>query len=210
MDRLELKRVGILGGTFDPPHLAHLRVAEEVREALSLQEVWFIPAGYPPHKKSELLSPFEDRLEMVKLAIRENPFFKALDIEKEAKPSYTLNTLKSLRACYPEIDFFLIVGWDSFRQFETWWNYQLFLDYAKLVVVSRNSKTWGELKEEFLLKVKDLWRDIPCEGKVYFLEVTPLDISSSKVRHLVKSGRSIRYLVPEGVLTYILEHRLYR
>lgn len=210
MVKLEPKKIGILGGTFDPPHLAHLRVAEEVREAFGLQEVWFIPAGYPPHKKVETLSSFDHRFNMVSLAIKDNPFFKALDIEKHVKPSYTLKTLKRLNASYPEVEFFLIIGWDSFYQFETWWNYQEFLQYTNLVVVSRGLKGSEALKEAFLQKLNQLWEDDFSKERVFLLEVTPLDISSSMVRSLVKNGRSVRYLVPEEVLTYILEHQLYR
>ena len=209
MDKSGLKRIGILGGTFDPPHLAHLRIAEEVREAYQLDKVFFIPAGFPPHKKN-ILSPFTDRLEMVKLAIQKNPFFEALDIEKDIIPSYTLKTLQKLKRFYPKTDFFLIIGWDSFCEFETWWNYEKFLDFTNIIVIPRRIKSWEEAQKYFYIKIKELWFEKEIEEKVFFYKTKSFDISSTLIRNLCKQGKSIRYLVPEKVYFYIQEKGLYK
>lgn len=210
MDRSELKKIGILGGTFDPPHLAHLRICEEIRETFSLDSVFFIPASYPPHKDPKTLSPFDMRHEMTLLATEDNPYFKVLDIEKDIKPSYTLKTLEKLKTIYFESEFYLIIGWDSFLEFETWWNYKKFLEYTNLVVVSRRGIKWEEVKDYFYRKIKELWPEQKALEKVFFSEGVNLDISSTLIRNLVKKGRSFRYLVPEKVYFYIIEKKLYR
>jgi len=210
MDKSELKKIGILGGTFDPPHLAHLRIAEEVRETWELNKVFFIPAGLPPHKKEGFISSFEDRLQMVKFAIEGNPYFEALDIERNMIPSYTLKTLQKLKEIYPESEKYLIIGWDSFCEFETWWNYEKFLDYTNIVVVPRRIKTWEEAQAYFYNKIRELWGNKEAHKKVFFCKTTFFDISSSLIRKLVSEDRSIRYLVPEKVYFYIKEKGLYK
>ncbi|PMP94098.1 MAG: nicotinate (nicotinamide) nucleotide adenylyltransferase [Thermodesulfobacterium geofontis] len=210
MDKSELKKIGILGGTFDPPHLAHLRIAEEVREIYQLNKVFFIPAGLPPHKKEVSISSFEDRFEMVKIAIEGNSYFEVLDIEKDIVPSYTLKTLQKLENLYPESEKFLIIGWDSFCEFETWWNYEKFLNYTNIVVVPRRIKSWEEAKTFFYNKIRELWPEEQALKKVFFCETIPFEVSSSLIRNLVKEGRSVRYLVPEKVYFYIKEKGLYK
>jgi nicotinate-nucleotide adenylyltransferase len=211
MDKSELKKFGILGGTFDPPHLAHLRIAEEVRENWELDKVFFIPAGIPPHKKEGSFSSFEDRLQMVKLAIEGNPYFEVLDIERVIIPSYTLKTLQRLKEIYPESEKYLIIGWDSFCEFETWWNYEEFLDYTNIIVVPRGIKDWDLALGYFHNKIRELWKDNDkALKKVFFGKTTLFDISSTLIRKLVSQKRSIRYLVPEKVYWYIKEKGLYR
>jgi len=196
-------KIGLLGGTFDPPHLAHLRIAEEVREAFSLKEVWFIPAGYPPHKKEALFS-FEDRFNMLQLATKHNPFFRVLDIEREEKPSYTLKTLEKLKKLYPEKKFFLILGIDAFLEIDTWWHYERFLEFVKIIVVSRGKKKWTDIELQVKERARALWGE-GNEEKVSFLEVFPFEISSTLIREYLKTGKSIRYLVPEEVYFYLKE-----
>lgn len=210
MDKSEFKKIGILGGTFDPPHIAHLRIAEEVREVYQLNKVLFIPAGLPPHKKEGSISSFEDRFRMVELAVEGNLYFEAFDIERDIIPSYTLKTLQILEGLYPESEKFLIIGWDSFCEFETWWNYKNFLDYTNIVVVPRRIRSWEEAQGYFYHKIRELWLEEKALKKVFFCETTPFDISSSLIRKLVKENRSIRYLVPEKVYFYIKENRLYK
>lgn len=210
MDRSELKRVGILGGTFDPPHLAHLRICEEIKESFLLDLIFFIPAGYPPHKDLKTLTPFEMRYEMTVLATENNPSFKVLDLEREIKPSYTLKTLQILKTLYPETEFYLIIGWDSFVEFETWWHYERFLEYTNLIVASRRGLRWEEVQAYFYNKIRELWTEREALDRVFFHQGVNLDLSSSLIRKLVRRGRSIRYLVPEKVYFYILEKKLYR
>lgn len=209
MDKLEL-RIGILGGTFDPPHIAHLRIAEEVRINFALDEVWFIPASHPPHKK-KLVASFKDRYNMIFLSTNKNPYFKVLDIEKEEKPSYTLKTLQKLKTLYPGYKFYLIIGWDAFEEFETWWHYEKFLDHTDIIVVSRGYKNWKNAYKKLHEKAKKLWKKVEnLEKRICFLEVFPLEISSTKLKELMKKKQSIRYLVTEEVYLYIEERGLYK
>ena len=210
MDKSELKKIGILGGTFDPPHLAHLRIAEEVREAYLLDKIFFIPAGVPPHKKDYTLTPFKERLKMVELATQDNTFFEVLDIEKDIIPSYTLKTLQKLKETYPEVEKFLIIGWDSFCEFETWWNYEKIPNFANIVVIPRKLSSWEEIEEYFHKKVKELWTEKKALNRVSLFKTKTFDISSTLIRSLCKEGKSIRYLVPDSVFFYIQERGFYR
>jgi nicotinate-nucleotide adenylyltransferase len=205
MDKYELK-IGIFGGTFDPPHIAHLRIAEEVKEIFNLNYIWFIPAGNPPHKKT--FAEFSDRLKMLELAVKNNPDFKVLDIEKDIRPSYTVRTLQILKKLYPEFRFFFIMGWDSFKEIETWWNASQILNYAELIVVSRGEITPEEAQIFIKKAYKKLWKDFP-ENYIHFYSMPRLEISATFVRNLIKKGRSVRYLVPEEVYFYIKKEKLY-
>jgi len=207
MGKFELK-VGILGGTFDPPHLAHLRIAEEAREAFQLNEVWFCPSFDPPHRKEKPKATFEERLHMTRLAVGNHPAFKVIDIERGESPSYTLITLNKLRERYPNSKFFLIIGWDAFLEFDTWYGYQELIDYAELIVCTRGKMDKDLAKATFYEKVKAYWESSKKE-RVHLLFVFPLEISSTAIRRLMANGKSIRYLVPEEVYAYILEKGLY-
>ncbi len=215
-------KVGILGGTFDPPHLAHLRIAEEAREAFSLNEVWFCPAFDPPHRKEKPKADFEERLHMTSLAVANNPAFKVIDIERGESPSYTIITLQKLKKLFPQVNFYLIIGWDSFLELPSWHRYQELIDYAELIVCTRGNMDKAEAEAIFFEKVKTYWgssssssvipsvaRDPSKKERVHLLFVFPFEISSTAIRKLRANGKSIRYLVPEGVYAYILEKGLY-
>ena len=209
MDKLELKNIkklGLLGGTFDPPHIAHLRIAEEVRENFGLEKIAFIPTAYPPHKKLEEYSPFQHRLEMVKLAIKSNPFFLCLDIEKDIKPSYTLKTLQILKKNLPNTEFFFIIGPDSFVSINTWWKWEELPKWAHFIVLTNRTQIFS--LDYFKNLAKKLYKNLA--EKFLFFENTPLNISSSKIRKLVKEKKSIKYLVLEEVEDYIKKHKLYK
>ncbi|RUM88855.1 MAG: nicotinate-nucleotide adenylyltransferase [Thermodesulfatator sp.] len=196
------RKIGLLGGTFDPIHLAHLRVAEEVREALGLAEVWFIPAGVPPHKRSEPHLSFEERFHLVKLALEDHPAFRALDLEgRRPGPSYTVDTLEELHSLYPEEEFFFILGGDAFQEIQTWRAWRRIPELARLVVVSR-----GDFSLE---KAQALAQELFPTHRLYFVKVTRLDISSTEIRCRRKAGLSIRYLVPEAVFHHIEKAGLY-
>ncbi len=208
-------KIGLLGGTFDPVHLAHLRVAEEVREKLSLGEIWFIPAGVPPHKRGEPHLPFEERFKLVTLAIADHPAFRVLDLEgRREGPSYTVETLHELRGRHPGIDFYFILGLDAFAEIETWHAYRHLPSLATLVVVNRDLQGLDTFFKEGLRAYPDFTPEGeslkgPTGERILYLPVTPLGISSTLIRQLRRSGGSIRYLVPESVRLYIEKKGLY-
>lgn len=212
-------RTGILGGTFNPIHLAHLRVAEEIREGCALDRVLFIPAALPPHKRTADAVPFPHRLAMVEAAIADNPAFEVSEIEarREGK-SYSVDTLEILRRENPDDAFYFIIGMDSFRDLPTWREYRRLFELTNLVVASRPGVETENplsflpvaLQGEFDYD-KDFKKLKHRSGtEVIFLEETFLDISSTRIRRLVAEGQSIRYLVPDAVEGYIQQHGLYR
>ena len=209
--------IGVIGGTFDPIHYGHLRAAEEVRFRLGLHQVLFIPAALPPHKLAEPLSEPEHRLEMVRRATAGNPGFSVSDVEicTLEKPSYTVKTIEHLRSRSPG-ELFLIVGMDSFREVPTWRDFRRIFALCHVVVVSRPGFSPTErfdIPSELcdLLTRSGEDRFVHTSGKqVVSLTVTGYDISSTRVRELVRGGKSIRYLVPPEVEGYIREKRLYQ
>ena len=201
-------KVGILGGTFDPPHLAHLRIAEEALEAFSLNEVWFCPAFDPPHRREKPKADFEERLHMTSLAVENNPALKVIDIERGESPSYTIITLQKLKKLFPHMNFYLIIGWDSFLELPSWHRYQELIDLAELIVCTRGNMDKAEAEAIFSKKVEAYWGSSK-KKRVHLLFVFPFEISSTAIRKLRANGKSIRYLVPEGVYAYILEKGLY-
>ena len=198
-------RLGVLGGSFDPVHLAHLIMAEEARVQLGLARVLFVPAGLPYLKTSSGVAPIRHRLEMVRLAVSSNPYFEAssLDIDRPG-PSYTVDLLDMLRRSLPaEQEIFFVVGWDSLASLRQWREPERILEMCWLVGVPRPGVPQPDLKE--------LDRVIPGIAKrVIMLDRPALSISSTEVRERVGRGVSIRYLVPEAVEQYIVEHGLYR
>jgi nicotinate-nucleotide adenylyltransferase len=212
-------RLGILGGTFNPVHVAHLRVAEEVREALGLDRVLFVPSGDPP-QKSEGLAPARERLEMVRLAVLGEPAFEALDLEV-ARPglSYTADTLAALREASPESELWFILGTDQFRRLDTWSRPESVAGQANLAVVHRPGEQPGELRDLVPPSLADQFEAAQGSSEqlvhasghaVRAVPITRLDISSTDVRARIARGESIRYLVPERVLEYIEKRGLYR
>jgi nicotinate-nucleotide adenylyltransferase len=211
-------KTGILGGTFNPIHLAHLRIAEEVREVCSLDRVLFIPAATPPHKALAGDIPFADRLAMVELAVMGNPAFAVSDLEAQRPgKSYSVRTLELLREANPEDSFYFIIGMDSYQALDTWKDYRRLFDLTNLVVSTRPGSPQGDLLELLPVVIRDEFcYDEPSTlrhrsgTRVILLEETFLDISSTHIRQLVAEGRSPRYLVPEAVEEFIHRQGFYR
>ena len=210
-------RVGIFGGTFNPPHLGHLRLAEEVACLHGLDRVTFIPCHIPPHKEKSALeiAPAEDRLQMTRLACAGNPLFAVSDVEIMAEgPSYTVKTL----AIYSEksdVEPFFILGTDSLRELPTWKDYERLFELSHFIAVSRPGTEFRAAWAELPTRVRDQFVD---RGDFYFhasehclipSSVNGLDISSTRIRELIRKKHSIRYLIPEEVRSYILETNLY-
>jgi nicotinate-nucleotide adenylyltransferase len=184
-------KIGILGGTFNPPHIGHLVLAQEVKEKIGLDRVLFIPTNVPPHKENKGTSSL-DRLKMVTLAIQGNKNFKVLDLEIERGGiSYTVDTVRELKNKYPKIKFYLIVGSDLANDFPTW-------------------KYFRELKESIKIVVAER-KDYPLKhiNNFILVDITQIHISSSQIRELVHQGGSIKYLVRDNVANYIKKRKLY-
>lgn len=214
------QRLGIFGGAFNPLHLAHLRLAEEARERCELDQVLFLPTADPPHKKMPVESPsFVHRLAMVSAAIAGNPAFSVSDLEGTCRgKNYSVKILERLRPLYPLYDFFFLIGMDSFRDLSTWYDYRRLFDLTNLVVTRRPGIDHEDLLERLPVAIRpEFCYDstgkmlIHVRGsRVIFLEETYLDISSTYIRQLLLSGRSVRYLLPTPVANYIEQHALYR
>lgn len=215
---LEDSKVAILGGTFDPIHYGHLRVAEEVRETLGLDKVLFIPTFITPHKPEGIATPPEARLEMVRLAIEGNPFFEASDIEiQRGGRSYTIETVRALMSeGFGDIS--LILGSDSFNDITTWCEYETLLTLASFVVVERPGHAVKKPAEALPIELaRKFWYDGETGayknsfGKsLHYVPTTAMGISASDIRERVKEGLSIRYLAPEKVAAFIAEKGLYK
>jgi nicotinate-nucleotide adenylyltransferase len=197
--------LGVLGGTFNPIHLGHLRAAEEVREALGLERVLFVPARVPPHKAAAEVAPPAVRLRMVRRAIEGNRCFEVSDLElRREGPSYSVDTLAALRAGLGAGDrLWLLVGADAFREIHTWWRFADLFSLADVAVMRRPPED-GPLPPP-----RGMEGDFQATGGGYvhasgreirFVPVTLLDISSTRIRKALSEGRSARYLVPDAVL----------
>jgi len=196
--------IGVLGGTFDPIHMGHLIIAEEVRARLNLAETLFVPAGQPRLKADNLISPAEHRVEMVRLAIADEPYFKLSTMEVErAGPTYTVDTMAELKGQIGAGDkLFFILGWDNLAQFPQWREPSRLVRMCRLVPVPRV----GYPSPDF----NSLEAAIPgLSQSVILLDTPQIEISSSEIRDRVARGLSIRHLVPEAVDRYIKQHKLY-
>lgn len=212
--------IGILGGTFDPIHFGHLRMAEELAETLDLGEVRFIPAGQPPHRGSPR-APARHRLEMARLAIAGNPRF-VLD-EREfhrATPSYSVDTLSELRAeLPPDTPLVLFMGADAFLGLTAWHQWRRLFELAHVAVAHRpgfSAAAWEDALPDPLRRLLATHRvEQPGEllekpaGLIFLHGITQLDISASRIRDRALRGKSLRYLLPDAVIAYLNENRLY-
>ncbi len=189
---------GIMGGLFDPVHYGHLALAEHAREAFSLSGVLYVVSFNPPHRREKQMASFDNRLQMVKLVTGNNDFFTVTDLEKELEgPGYTLSMVELLKSRYPDVIWHLILGADNIESFELWHKPEDLIKEVKIVVGGRpgykaepNNSHWNEA--------------------VSYFEIPLMEVSSTLIRQRVKSGQSIRYMVPENVLSFIEEKGLYR
>jgi nicotinate-nucleotide adenylyltransferase len=209
------KRIGIFGGTFDPVHIGHLRSALEVAEFMALDELRLIPSARPPHREAPQVSA-QDRLAMVELAVAGLPPLRVDDRElKRDKPSYSIDTLESLRSELAADDqLFLLIGWDAFCGLPTWHRWSELLEHCHILVLQRpdaDSEAPETLRN--LLAARSISDPLAMEGpagQISFIWQTPLAVSATQIRTLLASGKSVRFLLPDAVLTYIHAHGLYR
>ncbi len=200
-------RIGVFGGTFDPVHTGHLILAEQAREQARLDGVWFMPAPRPPHKDETRITRFEQRVEMLALAIAGNPAFRVDELENERPgPTYTVDTLAELRRRHPGDDFFLLIGSDTLQDVPLWHEPVELLRLAALVVMARPGHAISSADE--LRRRLDLPGSVPLRIEV--VQAPLIDISSHDLRKRAAAGRSLRYFLPRAVECYVLEKRLYR
>ncbi|MCF2646841.1 MULTISPECIES: nicotinate-nucleotide adenylyltransferase [Bacillaceae] len=187
-----MKKVGILGGTFDPPHIGHLIIANEVLHAKKLDEIWFMPNQEPPHKMKSGDVTNAHRVDMVQLSIEAHTSFRiqTIEMDREGK-SYTFDTMKLLEEAYPDIDFYFIIGADMVEYLPKWYKIQELLKMVQFISVNRPKY--------------ELETDYP----VQYVKVPDINISSSLIRERVKAGETISFLVRDAVKRYIEENRLY-
>ena len=192
-----MKRIGIFGGSFDPPHIGHLIIAELARAELRLDQVIFVPAFVPPHKEGSHASTAIDRLKMTALAATGHAAFRVSDIEIRRKGvSYTVDTVRAFKRRYRTATLFLIIGGDSLAQFLSWRAPDEIMSKVSLVVYHRSG---------FRPKLGGL-----AKGKIHFVRGPLLEISSTEIRKRIAAGKSIRYLVTDPVRAYIARRRLYQ
>lgn len=207
--------IGVYGGSFDPVHFGHLRIALEITDNLNLSQLLFIPCAVPPHRTAPVAS-WDQRLAMLEYAIGKVPEFR-IDPRESGRegPSYMVDTLKSLRSEKPDAVFCLILGYDAFTQLDQWYQWRTLFKLAHIVIADRpgiKQNLNPDLNEEYQNRVIVNYKllEKKTAGYIINLTVTGLDISSSKIRHLLHSGKSILFLTPDSVIEYIQSHHLYK
>jgi nicotinate-nucleotide adenylyltransferase len=190
-------RIGVFGGTFDPPHIGHFILAEHVREEIHLDRVAFVPCNIPPHKQQREITDGDHRLAMIRLAVGEDHAFEVLDVElQRGGVSYTVDTLELLRNLRPSDEFYLLVGMDNIPEFHTWRQPERILELATLVVLRRPGYPIPPL-------------ELPGGTRVLLCDVPMIGLSSTELRDRVRHGKTIKYRVPTAVEQYIHSHSLY-
>ena len=199
------RKIGLMGGTFNPIHIAHLILAENAYHEYGLDEIIFLPNGIPPHKRNAHIAPDDDRLAMVRLAVEGIPYFSVSDMEMVREGlSYSSDTLLELRSAHPDCEYYFIMGGDSIEQFETWHRPDIIL--ANCIVLAAIREQSDE--EEFDRQIASLCQKYGAD--IRKLSIPRLDLSSSEIRKRVREGMSVRFMVPQAVLDYMTEKGLYQ
>lgn len=209
MGQKENKRIGVMGGTFNPIHHGHLVTAQEALDQFSLDEVMFIPTGDPPHKVEDLLADAEDRYLMTVIATSGNDHFfvSRIEIDRKGK-SYTIDTVKELRGQYGTCsEIFFVTGADAILEILTWKNTDEIVGLAKFIAATRPGYDLSKIEG---LKATLFGSPEEAEQKISVMEIPALAISSTDIRNRIRQSRPINYLVPEGVNNYIIKHGLYK
>ncbi len=229
-------RIGLLGGTFNPIHFGHIQMAEAVLHRLKLNRILFIPTRKTPHKMQPALPSGESRLKMVQLAIQDHPCFETCDIEINRRgPSYTIDTVRALKRRCPKDSFFFIIGTDAFYNVHRWKEPERLLELCPFVIVSRAGHPFSHLpsltildniNKAFLTELDQKKRESytffasrksrippgvrnPPGARLYFIHTPPILIAASNIRMRIKSKKSVKTLLPQPVLSYIMEKEYY-
>lgn len=189
------KRVGIMGGTFNPIHNGHLLIAEQAKEQMNLDEIWFMPARIPPHKQDTEIISVEHRVNMVNLAIADHPqfFLSTIELDREG-PSYTVDTLEEARVTFPDFSFFFIAGGDMLTTLPKWHRFNDLVQLVQFIGFDRPGSSFERMDSK---------------ANITYLTLPKWEISSTGIREMARQHRSLRYLVPSSVESYIKEHKLY-
>lgn len=200
------KKIGIMGGTFDPIHIGHLLIAEQACQQFALDKVLFMPAGNPPHKKNrEGRASNQQRVAMTRMAIAGNPHFELSLLEmSETGYSFTYITLEKLKEQHPDTEYYFIIGADSLYDFKSWAEPERICACATILVATRNHT--DEKLLDYELQMNSSW----FKGRFEKLTIDNIDISSRQLRKWIHEGRSIRYYTPDNVIAYIEEQQIYR
>lgn len=210
-----MKKIGVFGGTFNPVHYGHLRVALECKQALQLDEMRMMICSQPPHREQPGVNALQ-RKKMLELALADSDelMLDARELEREG-PSYSVDTLKSLKADFSESALFMVIGSDSFQALNTWHSWDEILELCNIVIARRpdaaadESSTVGNLlTDRFIQDFQQASQSV--SGKVIPVAVSQLEISATNIRNLIKRDRSPKYLLPDSVLNYIKENLLYK
>lgn len=220
-----MKGIGLFGGTFNPLHNGHLKVAEDVRTQFQMEKVYFIPSALPPHKKRDNLAEAGDRYQMIEMAVSVYEQFNVSDVEIQRKGlSYSIDTVRYFKKNFQAATCYLIVGIDAFLEVDTWKSYEAFFDLIPIIVMTRPSESAEpalnpseELKSYIQAHVDQCYEFSPplsCfvhpeKQPVFLCHVTPKDISSTRIRYFIKQGKSVTGMVPASVEKYIYKKGLY-
>ncbi|MBE7040258.1 MAG: nicotinate-nucleotide adenylyltransferase [Ruminococcaceae bacterium] len=197
-----MKRTGLFGGTFDPVHKGHIMVAEIAKKEMDLDEVIFVPAGNPPHKTDKKIADGKDRLNMLLLATGDIPYFKVCDAEiKKKEKSYSVDLIKHFKEKLQETELFFIIGADSLYNLPTWYNYEELMQMTNFIVISRPETNKSSLLDKFSGNEKPM--------RAFFIDDVSIDISSTEIRKMLKSGADTEKYLDKSVLNYIRANRLY-
>lgn len=203
-----MKRIGIMGGTFNPIHIGHLLLAEWALDEARLDEVWIIPTGSPYMKSPEEILPGRERMHMVELAIRKNDAMRCLDMEiRREGPTYSYETLELLKATYPETSFYFIVGADCLFSIADWKCPERIFESCTLIAAVRDRTAMGEMDQKKRKLEKQFGES---RVNIILLPFLSMSVSSTEIRRRIREGKSARYLVPDEVLAYIKEKGFYR
>lgn len=200
------KRIGIMGGTFDPIHVGHLILGETAYQQFDLEKVLFMPSGNPPHKRNRInCASDEERTDMVRLAISSNPHFElSLEEMNEDGYTYTYRTLERLNEEHPDTEFFFIIGADSLFDFDKWREPYRICQACKILVATRDRTETEELTQKIFEVTQKF------EGTFYKMHSPDIDISSRMLREWIAEGRSLKYYVPDEVISYIQKNNIYK
>ncbi|MFC2169786.1 nicotinate-nucleotide adenylyltransferase [Acidobacteriota bacterium] len=218
---MEKEKIGLLGGTFNPIHVGHLKIAEIAQKTFHLDKVLFIPSSIPPHKGSiEAVSPAH-RLKMVELAVSSSPRFVCSSIEIDAKgTSYSVITLNKIKKIYPDTRIFFILGIDAFLEITTWKDYKKVLRQCSFIIVNRPGYRLNDAKRVFggkyikymveLSKSEEAISDKILSFKIFIFQINAFEVSSTEIRERIKRGDSIKGMVSEAVENYIKNNKFYQ